>query len=553
MSGSYIRRGWIEHAPNSRRPKETPMQDQHKPDAGLLSRLPKPSLRQRRLAAMSTAAAIVVVGLGAFALLPPVRHVQTAGEPMLIAAANETRAPRMLENSAPFSFADLVERVSPAVVTIKSETTTTDNDNEMENVPAPFRDFFNQFNNGQKPQAQPHRALSAGSGFIIDKAGYVVTNNHVVDASKKITITLPDKREFIAKLVGTDPVTDVALLKITSDKPLPMVEFGDDKKLRVGDWVVAVGNPFGLSNSVTAGIVSSLGRNDIDSNQQYTNFIQIDAPINRGNSGGPTFDLRGQVIGMNSMIFSPSGGSVGIGFAIPASLIHDVVDQLKTHGHVTRGYLGVNIQSITPEIASSMGIKDSKGALVAEVVPGGPAAKAGFEQGDIVTAIDGQAVDDSYDLTRRVASVPTGNVATFNVSRQGKPLQLKATIVVRPDQQQLASNAPGKEGAMAPAAASVAGLGLSPLTPEAKRSFNIGDKVVAGAVITKVDPDSDAADKGLQPGDVVQRIGNRAVRTPADFQAGVAEAKKGGRSSVLLLVAHSQGGTGFVAIDIDKT
>jgi serine protease Do len=529
------------------------MQDQHKPDAGFLSRLPKyrPSLRQRRLAAMSTAAAIVVVGLGAFALLPPVRHVPTAGEPMLIAAANEARAPRMLENSAPFSFADLVERVSPAVVTITSETTTTEGDADSENIPAPFRDFFNQFNNGQKPQ-QPHRAVSAGSGFIIDKAGFVVTNNHVVDASKKITVKLPDGRSFVAKLIGTDAATDVALLKITSDRPLPMVDFGDDKKLRVGDWVVAVGNPFGLSNSVTAGIVSSLGRN-IESSQQYTNFIQIDAPINRGNSGGPTFDLHGQVIGMNSMIFSPSGGSVGIGFAIPAGLIHDVVNQLKTSGHVTRGYLGVNIQSITPEIATSMGIKDNKGALVAEIVPNGPAAKAGFEQGDIVTAIDGQPVDDSYDLTRRVASVPTGNVVTFNVSRQGKPLQLKATIAVRPDQQQLASNAPGKDSAMAPAAASVAGLGLSALTPESKRSFNIGDKVVAGAVITKVDPDSDAADKGLQPGDVVLRIGNRAVRNPVDFQTGVAEAKKGGRSSVLLLVAHSQGGTGFVAIDIDKT
>jgi len=189
---------------------------------------------------------------------------------------------------------------------------------------------------------------------------------------------------------------------------------------------------------------------------------------------------------------------------------------------------------------------------VAEIVPGGPASKAGFEQGDIITAIDGQAVDDSYDLTRRVASVPTGQVATFTVSRQGKPLQLKATIVVRPDQQQLASNAPEKDG-MAPSSASVAGLGLSSLTPEAKRSFNIGDKVITGAVITKVDPDSDAADKGLQPGDVVLRIGNKAVRTPADFQAGVAEAKKGGRNSVLLLVAHGQGGTGFIAIDIDKT
>jgi serine protease Do len=527
--------------------------DPHMPDTGLLSRLlPKPSHRQRRMIAMGSAAAIVVVGLGAFALLPPVRAIQTAGTPTMV-AANESdgaRAPRMLENSAPFSFADLVERVSPAVVTITSETTTTEGDVDADNIPAPFRDFFNQFNNGQKPQ-QPHRALSAGSGFIIDKAGYVVTNNHVVDASKKITVKLPDGRSFTAKLIGTDAATDVALLKITSEKPLPTVEFGDDKKLRVGDWVVAVGNPFGLSNSVTAGIVSSLGRN-IESSQQYTNFIQIDAPINRGNSGGPTFDLRGQVIGMNSMIFSPSGGSVGIGFAIPASLIHEVVDQLKAHGRVTRGYLGVNIQSVTPEIASTLGIKDSKGAMVAEVVTGGPASKAGFEQGDIVTAINGQAVDDATDLTRKVATVPTGQVATFNVSRQGKPLQLKVTIGTRPDAQQLASNAPNNNS-LAPSSANAAGLGLSSLTPEAKKNFNIAESVIVGAVITKVDPDSDAADKGLQPGDVVLRVGNRVVRSPADFQTGVAEAKKGGRTSVLLLVAHSQGGTGFVAIDIDKT
>ncbi|HMH64581.1 MAG TPA: trypsin-like peptidase domain-containing protein, partial [Rhizomicrobium sp.] len=355
--------------------------DPSTPPNGIFSRLPKPSPRQRRVIAMGSAAAIVVVSLSAFGLLPPVRHIQTAGAPTMVAANDsDARAPRMLENSAPFSFADLVERVSPAVVTITSETTTTENEGDDQNIPAPFRDLFQQFGQGQQ-KPQPHKALSAGSGFIIDKAGYVVTNNHVVDASKKITVKLPDGRSFIAKLIGTDAVTDVALLKITSDKPLPTVEFGNDKTLRVGDWVVAVGNPYGLSNSVTAGIVSSLGRK-IESSQQYTNFIQIDAPINRGNSGGPTFDLRGQVIGMNSMIFSPSGGSIGIGFAIPASLIHDVVGQLKTHGHVSRGYLGVNIQSVTPEIATSLGIKEGKGAMVAEVVPGGPAAKAGFEQGD---------------------------------------------------------------------------------------------------------------------------------------------------------------------------
>ena len=524
--------------------------DPNTPNNGLFSHLPKLSLRQRRAIAMSSAAILVVVGLGAFGLLPPVRHMQTAGEPVMMAANEDGRAPRMLESSAPFSFADLVERVSPAVVTITSETTTTENEGE-DNIPAPFRDLFNQFGQrGQQQAPQPHKALSAGSGFIIDKAGYVVTNNHVIDASKKITVKLPDGRSFTAKLVGTDPVTDVALLKIESKASLPTVEFGDDKKLRVGDWVVAVGNPFGLSNSVTAGIVSSLGR-DIEASQQYTNFIQIDAPINRGNSGGPTFDLRGQVIGMNSMIFSPSGGSVGIGFAIPASLIHDVVGQLKTKGHVTRGYLGVNIQSVTPEIASSLGLKDTKGAIVADVVAGGPAAKAGLEQGDIVTAINGQAVDDNRDLTRKVAAVPAGDQATFSVSRGGKPLQIKATIGVRPDEK-VASNVPASGGPAA-ASANAAGLALSSLTPEARRTYGVAESVNSGAVITKVDPDSDAADKGLQPGDVVLKVGSRMVRTPADFQSGVAEAKKGGRSSVLLLVQRSQGGTAFVAIDTEKS
>ena len=530
------------------------MQDHNSPLAGLLSRLsrlPAPSLRQRRIIAMTSAAGIVVVGLGAFALLPPVQKIQTAGTPTMLAANTDTRTPRMLDNSAPFSFADLVERVSPAVVTITSETTTSENDAE-DQIPAPFRDLFNQFGQRgpQQPQA-PHKALSAGSGFIIDKAGFVVTNNHVVDASKKITVKLPDGRSFTAKLVGTDPVTDVALLKIASDKPLPTVEFGDDKRLRVGDWVVAVGNPFGLSNSVTAGIVSSLGRNNIDSSQQYTNFIQIDAPINRGNSGGPTFDLHGQVIGMNSMIFSPSGGSVGIGFAIPATLIHDVIAQLKAHGKVSRGYLGVNIQTVTPEVAAALGIKDSKGAIVADVVAGGPAARAGFEQGDVVTAIDGVAVEDSTDLTRKVAAVPAGQTATFSVHRAGKAIQVKATIGSRPDEK-LAANLPAGGGAGA-SSANAAGLALSSLTPESKKAYNVGENVSAGAVITKVDPDSDAADKGLQPGDVVLKVGSKVVKSPADFQTGVAEAKKGGRSSVLLLVQRNQGGTAFVAIDVEKS
>ncbi|HEX4118088.1 MAG TPA: PDZ domain-containing protein, partial [Rhizomicrobium sp.] len=293
---------------------------------------------------------------------------------------------------------------------------------------------------------------------------------------------------------------------------------------------------------------SSIGR-DIGAGN-YNDFIQIDAPINRGNSGGPTFDLRGQVVGMNSMIFSPSGGSVGIGFAIPASTIHDVVGQLQAHGHVSRGYLGVQIQSVTPEIAASLGIKDAKGALVAEVTPNGPAAKAGFEQGDIITAINGQTVEDNRDLTRKVALVPAGQTATFSVNRQGQPKTLKADIGARPDDK-VASNTPNPTpGPLA--TGNAMGLGLASLTPEARKTFNLNE-TTAGVVITKVDPNSDAADKGLQPGDVVQKVGSKVVHTPADVQSSVAEAQKGGRKSVLLLVASAQGGARFVAVEIGAT
>jgi serine protease Do len=507
--------------------------------------------RHRRALMMGASAAIVVVSLGAFALLPPVRAVQVANSGNVQVAQNTSRgnAPRMMESS-PFSFADLVERVSPAVVTITSESMTTESD--AQEIPAPFRDFFNQFGGQGRGPAQPHKAVSAGSGFIIDKTGYIVTNNHVIDHATKITVTLPDKRKFTAKLIGTDPATDVALLKIEANGSLPTVEFGNDRNLRVGDWVIAVGNPFGLSNSVTAGIVSSLGR-DLGraATSQYNDFIQIDAPINQGNSGGPTFDLRGQVVGMNSMIFSPSGGSVGIGFAIPASTIHDVVAQLRERGHVNRGYLGVSIQSVTPEVAGAMGLKDAKGALVATVVPDGPAAKAGFEQGDIITAINGQAVEDNTDLTRKVALVASGQTATFNVNRNGKALQLKATIATRPDEDKLASNdeGPRPESLGAGPQASAMGLSLAPLTPQARRARRLDDNVT-GVLITKVDPASNAADQGLEPGDVVLKINNRNVANAGDVQTGVAEAKKAGRKSVLLLVARSQGQTGFVAVDI---
>jgi serine protease Do len=505
-----------------------------------------------RLLAAATAAGILIVGLGAFALIPrqDVSDVSSAPRAHLVQIA-EKRAPRMIESAAPFSFADLVERVSPAVVTITAEQeVNAAADFNPADLPEPFRDFFNQ----QGKQFNiPRKAVAMGSGFIIDKSGFVVTNNHVVENAKTVKVKLPDGREFTAKVIGTDPATDVALLKIKSDKPLPTVEFGDDRQVRVGDWVIAVGNPFGLSNTVTAGIVSSIGR-DIG-NGPYTDFIQIDAPINRGNSGGPTFDIKGKVIGMNTMIFSPSGGSVGIGFAIPASTIHDVVAQLETHGKVARGWLGVEVQPVTPEIAASLGSKDSKGALVASVVPGGPAAKGGFRQGDMILAVNGTAVEDSRDLTRRVAALQAGHTATFTIVRDGKQQQLHVDVASRPEKL-LASNDNGDENegqasASVPTAEAM-GLGLAAVTPEVRHAFNLDDKV-QGVVITKVDPNSDAADKGIQPGDVVVSIANKPVHTPQDIKNGVSEAQAAGRSAVLVLLADQNGQERFVALKIGQT
>jgi serine protease Do len=447
-------------------------------------------------------------------------------------AALGSNPPRMLENGAPFSFADLVERVSPAVVTINVEE-EVQAQNQFQNLPPQLRQFFDP---GQQGQAQPQtrRATSMGSGFIISKDGLVVTNNHVVEGGKKINVKLPDGRTFVGTVVGNDALTDVALIRIKSDKPLPTVDFGDDRQLRVGDWVVAVGNPFGLSNTVTAGIVSSIGRAI-------------------GNSGGPTFDLRGQVIGMNSMIFSPSGGSVGIGFAIPAGTIHDVVNQILAHGHVTRGWLGVQIQSVTPEIAASIGLTDPKGAIVASVVPDSPASKAGLEQGDLVSALNGKQIEDSRDLTRRIAALPVGAKATFTVNRRGEAKQLTATIGNR-DEQKLASNEPQQQQSpqdVQPRVMSMMGLGLSQLTPDARRSYNL-DNDISGVLITKVNPNSDAAQNGVQPGDVLVSVSRTPVRTPQDVQARINEAKSAGRKSVLLLVT-GQGGQLYFPSDIDQT
>lgn len=327
----------------------------------------------------------------------------------------------------PESFANLVEKVRPAVVSIQVDRQAQPAALQGNAPPLFAPPGFTR----ALPQANIARV--SGSGFIISADGYVVTNNHVVESARRITVTLSDGRIMSAQVVGTDPATDVALLKLKDAQNLPTVALGDDHHLRVGDWVVAVGNSFGLGGTVTAGIVSSIGR-DIG-NGPYTDYLQIDAPINQGNSGGPTFDTNGQVVGMNTAIYSPTGGSVGIGFAIPASTVRAIVDQLKQTGSVARGWLGVQVQDVTPELASSLGLKDTKGAIVADVVTNSPADRAGIRQGDIIVATNGVGVTNSRDLTRIVAEIKVGQRANIEIERDGLRRTLTAAIAKREDTQ----------------------------------------------------------------------------------------------------------------------
>ena len=483
----------------------------------------------------------------------------TAAVAPLAGAANGAAlpSPRLLQDRPSFSFADLVERVSPAVVTIQVDVERKVQTSSFEDgIPEQFGDLFRQFQFGgrdpmgrSQDQMRPNRrgtpqqsfrSQAAGSGFIIDSEGYVVTNNHVVESARKIMVKLADKREFEAKLIGTDKDTDVALLKINGHS-LPTVTLGDESHLRVGDWVVAVGNPFGLGGTVTAGIVSSMGR-DIG-NGPYTDFIQIDAPINQGNSGGPTFDIGGRVVGMNSAIYSPSGGSVGIGFAIPASTVKNVVDGLKSNGSISRGWLGVQIQDFTPELASGLGVKDAKGAMVAHVMDNSPASRAGFAQGDVVIALNGTAVDDSKALTRQVAGLRVGEKASFTVLRDGAKRNLTTTIEKR-DADKLAAN----DNNSPSAEPSSLGLNLAPINPALRQQQDLGDNVT-GVFVSAVDPNSEAASKGIKSGDVIKRVGNRQVRLPSDVTRAVADAKQAGRGTVLVLVSNPEG-EHFVALKV---
>ncbi|MGQ9370265.1 DegQ family serine endoprotease, partial [Azospirillum sp. A39] len=441
----------------------------------------------------------------------------------------------------PRSFSPLVQRVQPAVVTItaRHSAARTAERGPMPPLPfppgSPFEEFFRRFgapspfgdDDGQ-PGPQGREGTALGSGFVIDAGGHVVTNNHVVDDADSISVTLDDGTELPAKLVGRDPKTDLALLKVESDKPLPYLEFGDSDQAKVGDWVVAVGNPFGLGGTVTTGIVSARGRN-IDAGP-YDDFIQTDAAINRGNSGGPMFDLDGRVIGINTAIYSPNGGSVGIGFAIPSNLAKTVVAQLKENGRVERGWLGVRIQEVTPEIGTALGLDGGHGALVADVTLGSPAAAAGLEQGDVILRYGDTAVDDVRDLTRAVAETRPDKSVSVKVVRQGNEKSLDVRIGAMPDDDQVAS----ADGPSATASGDVVkGLKLARLDDRTRASLGL-DENVEGVVVAGVS--AEAGRLPVQPGDVIVKVAGKRVSSPAEVAKRVAGAEKEGSNAVLLLI-----------------
>jgi serine protease Do len=463
------------------------------------------------------------------------------------------------------SFADLAARLLPAVVNVSSTQTITAKNSppgagpEMPVFPpgSPFEQFFKDFLNrnhqGQGgPDAAPapaRRAQSLGSGFIIDPAGYIVTNNHVIEGADEVSVTLQDNTTLKAKIVGRDESGDLALLKVDAGKPLPTVPFGDSSKARVGDWVLAIGNPFGLGGTVTAGIVSARGR-DIHQGQ-YDDFLQTDAAINRGNSGGPLFNMDGEVIGINTAIFSPSGGSIGIGFAIPSNMAKLTISQLREYGHARRGWLGVKIQQVTPDIAESLGLKQADGAMVAGVTDGGPADKAKLRAGDIILKFNGQDVKEMHNLPRIVADTDVGKEVPVVVWRDGKEVTIQTTLAERPSDAQLASaEMPKPADATKPTDISGLGIKIAPISQELKDKFQIQDGQ-KGVVITDVSPNSTAADRGLKPGDVIVEVQQGAVSSPAEVQSQIDSARKADRKFVLMLIQR-EGGVQYVPLSISK-
>jgi serine protease Do len=522
------------------------------------------------------------------------RHASSvAARALLIGAlALPAGLPPLLLSTAPASaqarqlpaVADLAEQVMEAVVNISAQTTVETRNRTMPNVPGlgpdtPFGDLFEEFfnrrregqqgqpgqpgqppNNNQQGEAQPRnqrpqpeqrRGQSAGSGFVIDPSGIIITNNHVVGESNDVTVIFSDGRRLKAEIVGKDPKVDLAVLRVKSDTPLKSVKFGDSDKARIGDWVMAVGNPFGLGGSVSIGIVSAKNRR-IDSGP-YDSYIQTDAAINRGNSGGPLFNMAGEVIGINTAILSPSGGSVGIGFSVPSSLAMPIIDQLRQFGETRRGWLGVRIQNVDEATAEALNLGRPRGALIAGIDDKGPARPAGLETGDVIVQFDGKDVRESSDLPRVVASTPVGKEVDVRIVRKGKEETRKVTLGRLEDgerQQQAALGSAPTQPNAAPATTTVLGMELTGVSDQIRRRFNLKDNA-RGVVVTRVDANSNAADKRLVPGDVILEVGQEPVSSPADVSRRVDQLKKDGRRAALLQVQNAAGDVRFVAVTIN--
>lgn len=504
------------------------------------------TLVARRLVLMATVAGL---GLGALYVAPEQSLFSTA--PGLTSPANAQALPKQ-EPRAPIGFADVVERVKPAVVSVRVKVDNGASGMGSDDSPfgpnSPMERFFRHFGAPDEfgrgfPRGPRQRrfTMGQGSGFFISADGYIVTNNHVIDRTDTVEVTTDDGKTYKAKVVGTDPRTDLALLKIDGNG-FPYVKLAETPP-RVGDWVLAVGNPFGLGGTVTAGIVSARGR-DIGAGP-YDDFIQIDAPVNRGNSGGPTFDVQGDVIGVNTAIFSPSGGSVGIGFAISAETIRNVVAQLKETGAVTRGWIGVQIQPVTAEIADSLGLKKARGALVAEVQPNSPASKSGLQSGDVIVSVNGQDIADARDLSKRIAAMQPGANITLGIMRKGAEQNVKLTLGELPAQR-AASRSGRDRGERGAPRQDEPRLGLS-LAPADQVAGVSG----GGVVVTGVDPSGPAAELGFRTGDIILEVGGKSVSDPADVRDALNNARSDGKRTVLIRLKSGEG-TRFVAVPLAR-
>jgi serine protease Do len=489
--------------------------------------------------------ATTVAVLGAAALVVAPALNLSHGYPAAF-AQNLTEQAHKLQ--APIGFADIVAKVKPAVISVRvkvddgSGTTGLGTNNQ---IPPGLRDFFRRFGMPGFPQMprdshHNHIVMGQGSGFFISADGYAVTNNHVVDKAESVTVTTDDGKTHKAKVIGTDPRTDLALIKV-DDGPFPYVKLAD-KAPRIGDWVIAVGNPFGLGGTVTAGIISARGR-DIGASP-YDDFIQIDAPVNKGNSGGPAFDVDGNVIGVNTAIFSPSGGSVGIAFAIPADTVKSVVSQLREHGMVTRGWIGVQIQPVTKDIADSLGLKKAQGALVAEPQAHGPASKAGIEAGDVITAVNGDEVKDARDLAKKIGSMAPDSTVKLSVVHKGSEKTVSLTLAKMPKNVEEANAGSNDKQSQNNGSLDLGKLGLT-LAP----ASHVAGAGKEGVVVTDVDSSGTAAEHGFTTGDVILEVAGKSVSTPADVRKAIASVRAEGKRTVLMRVKKNDG-TRFVALPV---